>query len=92
MLIVLKVLDDHTLAFADFSGNAQDVSIGNLAENGEGRARGLVRHLVFGRGQGFLMIKDAAVEGDSAAPSSRMILVQNFFEELKRLVPTNYCP
>lgn len=29
----LKVLDDQTLAFADFSGNAQYVSIGNLAEN-----------------------------------------------------------
>ena len=29
----LKVLDDHTLAFADFSGNAQYISIGNLMEN-----------------------------------------------------------
>lgn len=29
----LKVLDGHTLAFADFSGNRQYVSMGNLAEN-----------------------------------------------------------
>ena len=29
----LKVVDDHTLAFADFSGNAQYISIGNLIEN-----------------------------------------------------------
>ena len=29
----LKVLDDHTLAFADFSGNRQYISMGNLAEN-----------------------------------------------------------
>jgi len=29
----LKVLDDRTLAFADFVGNAQYISIGNLDEN-----------------------------------------------------------
>ncbi len=29
----LKVLDGHTLAFADFSGNRQYISMGNLAEN-----------------------------------------------------------
>lgn len=29
----LKVLDDHTLAFADFVGNRQYISAGNLAEN-----------------------------------------------------------
>ena len=29
----LKVVDDQTLAFADFSGNAQYISIGNLMEN-----------------------------------------------------------
>jgi predicted pyridoxine 5'-phosphate oxidase superfamily flavin-nucleotide-binding protein len=29
----LKVLDDRTLAFADFVGNAQYISLGNLAEN-----------------------------------------------------------
>lgn len=29
----LKVLDDHTLGFADFSGNAQYISVGNLTEN-----------------------------------------------------------
>lgn len=29
----LKVLDDHTLGFADFRGNQQYISVGNLAEN-----------------------------------------------------------
>ena len=29
----LKVLDDHTLGFADFGGNRQYVSMGNLSEN-----------------------------------------------------------
>ena len=29
----LKVLDNRTLAFADFSGNKQYISVGNLAEN-----------------------------------------------------------
>lgn len=29
----LKVLDDHTLAFADFGGNRQYITLGNLSEN-----------------------------------------------------------
>ena len=29
----LKVLDPHTIAFADFAGNRQYISLGNLAEN-----------------------------------------------------------
>ncbi len=29
----LKVLDDHTLGFADFRGNRQYISVGNLQEN-----------------------------------------------------------
>jgi len=29
----LHVLDDHTLAFADFKGNRQYISVGNLSEN-----------------------------------------------------------
>ncbi len=29
----VKVVDEHTLAFADFSGNRQYVSLGNLSEN-----------------------------------------------------------
>lgn len=29
----LKVLDDRTLAFADFSGNRQYITVGNLSEN-----------------------------------------------------------
>ena len=29
----LKVLDERTLAFADYSGNRQYISVGNLVEN-----------------------------------------------------------
>src|SRR6185503_3323379 len=29
----LKVLDDRTIGFADFSGNRQYITLGNLAEN-----------------------------------------------------------
>ena len=29
----LKVLDDHTLGFADYGGNQQYISVGNLADN-----------------------------------------------------------
>jgi len=29
----IKVLDEHTVAFADFAGNAQYISLGNLSEN-----------------------------------------------------------
>jgi predicted pyridoxine 5'-phosphate oxidase superfamily flavin-nucleotide-binding protein len=29
----LKVIDDHTLGFADFGGNKQFITIGNLSEN-----------------------------------------------------------
>ncbi len=29
----LKVVDEHTLAFADYSGNRQYISVGNLSEN-----------------------------------------------------------
>lgn len=31
----LKALDEHTLAFADFMGNRQYISLGNLAENNQ---------------------------------------------------------
>ena len=31
----LRVLDDQTLAFADFSGNRQYISVGNLSENAQ---------------------------------------------------------
>ena len=29
----LKVIDDHTLGFADFGGNRQYITLGNLSEN-----------------------------------------------------------
>lgn len=31
----LQVLDDHTLAFADYKGNRQYISLGNLSENSQ---------------------------------------------------------
>jgi len=37
-------------------------------------------------GRRFLMIKQG---GDAAAPQNRIIFVQHWVEELKRLVPTN---
>ena len=40
-------------------------------------------------GQRFLMIKAAPVEGAQGGPPARIIIVENWFEELKRLVPTN---
>jgi eukaryotic-like serine/threonine-protein kinase len=39
-------------------------------------------------GERFLMIKENAAEGQDAAPP-RIVVVLNFFNELKRLVPTN---
>ncbi len=38
-------------------------------------------------GQRFLMIKNAAAEGGEASP--QIIIVQNWHEELKRLVPVD---
>ena len=35
----------------------------------------------------FLMIKEGATADDAAAPAAQIILVENWFEELKRLVP-----
>jgi serine/threonine-protein kinase len=39
-------------------------------------------------GRRFLMIKESGAT-DAAAPSARLTVVQNWLEELKRLVPTN---
>ena len=39
-------------------------------------------------GQRFLMIKEGGGAEDASAPAS-LIIVENWFEELRRLVPTN---
>ncbi len=39
-------------------------------------------------GQRFLLIKDATVEGDEAVQPAQFVIVLNFFEELRRRVPT----
>ena len=38
-------------------------------------------------GQRFLLIKESTASGDTAAPA-QSVLVQNWFEELQRLVPS----
>ncbi len=45
-------------------------------------------HDVSPDGERFLMIKEGGGADDTSAPS-QLILVQNWFEELRRLVPTN---
>ena len=35
----------------------------------------------------FLMIKEGATTDDGSAPTAQIVLVENWFEELKRLVP-----
>ncbi len=37
----------------------------------------------------FLMIKDEAATDDGAGPTVQIVLMLNWFEELKRLVPLN---
>ena len=53
----LKVIDEKTLGFADFGGNQQYISLGNLSENSEGIhfPHGLCpqpSHQTVGQGQG----------------------------------------
>ena len=41
-------------------------------------------------GQRFLMVKDAALTDDAGTPTQpQIVLVENWFEELQRLVPVN---
>jgi serine/threonine-protein kinase len=63
------------------SGPATMLFQGNYYETG-GRQYDVDRE-----GRRFLVFKNVSPPSDSAPP--RLILVQNFFEELKRLVPTN---
>lgn len=67
----LRVLDDHTLAFADFRGNRQYITVGNLAEND--RAMLFLidystgeRYKIWGRAR--VVEGDAALEGQLAVP------------------------
>jgi hypothetical protein len=39
--------------------------------------------------QRFLMVKDSSKNVSSDVPRPRFVVVENWFEELKRLVPTN---
>ena len=40
-------------------------------------------------GEQFLMMKPAGSVHEASAPEPRIVIVQNWFDELKRLVPTN---
>ncbi len=40
-------------------------------------------------GQRFLLLTNASETADSEAAPSQLIVVQNWFEELRRLVPTD---
>ena len=40
-------------------------------------------------GRRFLMVKDSSIGSSSDVPSTRFVVVENWTEELKRLVPTN---
>jgi serine/threonine-protein kinase len=70
-----------TTGAAFTSGPAQMLFQGNYYDTG-GRQYDVDRE-----GRRFLLFKNVSRSSDSAPP--RLILVQNFFEELKRLVPTN---
>ena len=48
---------------------------------------GGVTYDVFPDGQHFVMLQ--SVGGDEETPGAALVLVTNWFEELKRLVPTN---
>jgi predicted pyridoxine 5'-phosphate oxidase superfamily flavin-nucleotide-binding protein len=59
----LKVLDDHTLAFADYAGNRQYITVGNLTEND----RVLLFVIDYERGRRLkLWGRAEVVEGDAA--------------------------
>ncbi len=67
--------------------DAPDFGVPKELFTGEYFASGTGRHYdVSADGQQFLMVKPAAGE---TGPSAAVILVQNWFEELKRLVPTD---
>jgi len=58
----LHVLDEHTLAFADFTGNRQYVSTGNLADNPKAQ----LFLMDYARRQRVKIWGEARVEGDPA--------------------------
>lgn len=59
---LLKVLDDKTLGFADFGGNRQYITLGNLAEN----AKALIFLMDYAQGRRIKLWGTAhVIEGDS---------------------------
>jgi uncharacterized protein len=65
----LRVLDEHTLAFADFSGNRQYITLGNLSEN----ARACIFIMDYERGQRVKIWGEASVVRDDPALNASLI-------------------
>ena len=97
----LKVLDEHTLAFADFGGNRQYISVGNLSENDRAFLflmdyEGQQRIKIWGRAQ---VVDDdpellgALTDANASGRAERVILFQveawdaNCRQHIPRLVP-----
>ena len=66
----LRVLDEHTLAFADFSGNRQYISLGNLSEN----ARACIFIMDYERRQRVKIWGEANVVRDDPELNARLSL------------------
>ncbi len=66
------------------AGNPQLVFDGPYVAPNTGRT-----YDVAPNGERFLMIKDAASSDKTSGATANMIVVQGWFEELKRRVPTN---
>jgi predicted pyridoxine 5'-phosphate oxidase superfamily flavin-nucleotide-binding protein len=65
----LRVLDEHTIAFADFHGNRQYISLGNLAEN----ARAQLFLIDYARRERIKIWGEARVVDDDAALLARLM-------------------
>jgi uncharacterized protein len=66
----LRVLDEHTLAFADFSGNRQYITLGNLSEN----ARACIFIMDYERRQRVKIWGEASVVRDDPNLNARLSL------------------
>jgi predicted pyridoxine 5'-phosphate oxidase superfamily flavin-nucleotide-binding protein len=77
----LKVLDDRTLAFADFAGNQQYITTGNLAEND----RVLLFMIDYERGRRLKIWGRATVIDDDAALFER-VSDSNYPAKVERVI------
>jgi uncharacterized protein len=97
----LKILDDRTLGFADFRGNLQYISVGNLTENDRAFLflmdyRNHRRLKIIGRAQiveNDLEILDRVRDPDYRATVERAIVftVEGWDWNCPQHIPTRYC-